>query len=326
VGADGGVTRLLYVSADPGVPVLGHKGASVHVRELVTAFVAEGASVVIASPRICPEGDRLDARADLIEITPIVAKQHRDEASLHEAIAFQAREVTAIARCVGATSIYERFSLHSLAGAEAAEVLRLPYVVEVNAPLRDEARRFRSLAYPEIAAKTEARVYAAADRIFVVSKPLAALLRRDGVDSGKLEVLRNAITPAKIPPHRAGAGFTVGFAGSLKSWHGVEVLTDAVRTAASVVHDLRLEVVGDGPVHTLWREIARGNPARARFVGRRSCSLRRHRADLLLLPAQSRRVHGRRSVPRRLRSGRDPFASGRRRARRPRPARRSSSS
>jgi len=242
------VTRLLYVSADPGVPVLGHKGASVHVRELVTAFVAEGASVVIASPRICPEGDRLDARADLIEITPIVAKQHRDEASLHEAIAFQAREVTAIARCVGATSIYERFSLHSLAGAEAAEVLRLPYVVEVNAPLRDEARRFRSLAYPEIAAKTEARVYAAADRIFVVSKPLAALLRRDGVDSGKLEVLRNAITPAKIPPHRAGAGFTVGFAGSLKSWHGVEVLTDAVRTAASVVHDLRLEVVGDGPV------------------------------------------------------------------------------
>ena len=104
------MTRLLYVSADPGVPVLGHKGASVHVRELVTAFVAEGASVVIASPRICPEGDRLDARADLIEITPIVAKQHRDEASLHEAIAFQAREVTAIARCVGATSIYERFS------------------------------------------------------------------------------------------------------------------------------------------------------------------------------------------------------------------------
>ena len=26
--------RLLYLCCDPGIPVLGHKGASVHVREL----------------------------------------------------------------------------------------------------------------------------------------------------------------------------------------------------------------------------------------------------------------------------------------------------
>jgi len=57
--------RLLYVSADPGVPILGHKGASVHVRELVTALVAKGASVVIASPRIDEEGDTLELVAKL---------------------------------------------------------------------------------------------------------------------------------------------------------------------------------------------------------------------------------------------------------------------
>jgi len=39
--------RLLYVSADPGVPILGHKGASVHVRELVSAFAAGGAVVTV---------------------------------------------------------------------------------------------------------------------------------------------------------------------------------------------------------------------------------------------------------------------------------------
>jgi glycosyltransferase involved in cell wall biosynthesis len=242
------VTRLLYVCADPGIPVLGHKGASVHVRELVTALVAEGASVAIASPRIRPEGDRLDAAADLVEVTPVIAKRHRDAVSLRAAIDDQARELKHVAQRLGASAIYERYSLHSRAGAAAAEALDLPYVLEVNAPLRDEARRFRSLAYPEIAGETEARVYGRADHIFAVSTPLAALLHREGVDSDKVEVLPNAVTPAKFPPRRARAGFTVGFAGSLKAWHGVEVLADAVRAAAADVADLRLEVVGDGPV------------------------------------------------------------------------------
>src|SRR5262249_565376 len=69
----------------------------------------------------------------------------------------------------------------------------------------------------------------------------------ESVDPTKLEVLPNAITPAKFPPHRARPGFTVGFAGSLKAWHGVEVLADAVGAAASDVPDLRLEGGGDGP-------------------------------------------------------------------------------
>jgi glycosyltransferase involved in cell wall biosynthesis len=239
--------HLLYVSADPGIPVLGHKGASVHVRELVTALTAEGARVAIASPRIRPEGDSLEARAQLVEIRPIVAKQHPSAESLRAAIDEQGREVMRVAERLGASAIYERYSLHSRAGADAAEALGLPYVLEVNAPLRDEARRFRSLDYPNVAAETEARVYEGADRIFAISTPLAALLRRRGVDPDKLEVMRNAVSPAQFPPHRPGEVFTVGFAGSLKAWHGVEVLADAFSAAATEVPDLRLEVVGDGP-------------------------------------------------------------------------------
>jgi glycosyltransferase involved in cell wall biosynthesis len=240
--------RLLYLSADPGIPVFGHKGASVHVRELVTALAAEGASVTIASPRIDPEGDRLDARANLVPIAPVVAKAHPSPASLRGAIDEQARRVTSIAARLGSTAIYERYSLHSRAGADAADALNLPYVLEVNAPLRDETQRFRSLAHPEVAAETEARVYARADRIFAVSTLLAALLRGEGVDPERLEVMRNGVTPGRFPARRARTGFTVGFAGSLKPWHGLDVLTDAVGAAATAVPDLRLEVIGDGPV------------------------------------------------------------------------------
>ena len=60
--------RLLYLSADPGVPVLGRKGASVHLREMVRAFEAAGARVVVLSPRIAPEGERLPGTVELHEI------------------------------------------------------------------------------------------------------------------------------------------------------------------------------------------------------------------------------------------------------------------
>jgi glycosyltransferase involved in cell wall biosynthesis len=241
--------RLLYVSADPGVAVLGHKGASVHVRELVTALTTEGASVVLASPRIAPEGDRLDAPAELVQIDAVIGREHPEASSLHAAMERQAAQLMRLAVRRDVDAIYERYSLHSWAAAHVAETLQLPYVLEVNAPLRDEARRFRSLAYPDVAAEVEAGVYAAADRIFAVSTPLAELLVESGVDRRKVEVMRNAVAPEKFhgrPP--PGHGFTVGFAGSLKPWHGVEVLADAFAIAARRVADLRLEVVGDGPL------------------------------------------------------------------------------
>ena len=249
--------RLLYVSADPGIPVLGHKGASVHVRELVTALTAEGAGVALASPRVAPEGDSLDAPAELIELEPVVAAEHASAASLRAAGERQAGRLLRIAEQLGVDAIYERYSLHSWAAAQAAEVLDVPYVLEVNAPLRDEARRFRSLAHPETAAEIEARVYATADRIFAVSRPLAKLLVRAGVDRAKVEVMRNAVTPERFPARRRHApGLTVGFAGSLKPWHGVEVLAAAFADAAREILDLRLEVVGDGPLAGVFDRVS----------------------------------------------------------------------
>ena len=74
--------RLLYLSADPGVPVLGQKGASVHVRELSEAFAGLGVSVVVASPRTRFEGDRLDADVALVEIAAVLPKEHGAAGSL----------------------------------------------------------------------------------------------------------------------------------------------------------------------------------------------------------------------------------------------------
>ncbi len=241
--------RLLYVTADPGVPVLGHKGASVHVRGLVEALTAAGISVAIASPRIRFEGERIAADVELVAIDPVLSKDYATLSTLRRAVHEQAVQVTELARKRGIQAIYERFSLFSNAGARAAEALGIPHVLEVNAPLRDEARRFRTLPHAEEAAAIESSVLATTDRVFAVSEELRGALADDGVAPAKVEVLPNAIDPLKFPPRRrpSGAAFTIGFCGSLKPWHGIDVLLEAVRLALAEEPTLRLEIVGAGP-------------------------------------------------------------------------------
>ncbi|MBO0886028.1 MAG: glycosyltransferase, partial [Acidimicrobiales bacterium] len=175
---------LLYLTADRGVPVLGHKGASVHVRELCRAFAEAGIEVHIASPRVDGEGDHLSAPASLHPIAPVAAEDHTPE-TLEGAVKAQARAVTELCARLDVDAIYERFSLFTAAGVRAAAELHLPHLLEVNAPLRDEAARYRTLPHPDLAASLETEVMAETDRVFAVSEPLARLLIDHGVEAAK---------------------------------------------------------------------------------------------------------------------------------------------
>jgi len=48
--------KVLYICPDTGIDVLGHKGASVHVREMVAAFVRAGHEVDLVAPRLVKPG------------------------------------------------------------------------------------------------------------------------------------------------------------------------------------------------------------------------------------------------------------------------------
>ena len=247
--------KLLYLSTDPGVPVLGHKGASVHVRAIVAALATAGAEVVVASPRVTVEGELLEAAASLVEIVPVLPKALVDGRALRHAVERQAEDVLALARDLGIDAVYERYALFSVAGVRAASALGVPHLLEVNAPLRDEAARFRSLPHPAAAAAFEREVFERTDRVVAVSKTLARLLVAAGLDAAKVEVVSNGVSTdaiRSIVPRRDGA-FTVGFAGSLKPWHGIDVLLEAFAAALREEPALRLEIVGSGPLAELVR-------------------------------------------------------------------------
>jgi len=244
--------RVLYLSCDPGIPVLGHKGASVHVRELATALSHLGADVAIASPRTEPAGDALDAPIRLLPLPRLTPQSPESELR----VALQAQRVAVLdaARAFAADAIYERYSLFGDAGIGAAATLGIPHVLEVNAPLREEARRFRTLPHPGLAAEIEHSVLHRTSRIFAVSHALRRWLEQEGVEPERIEVAPNAVSPDRFAgPRRARSDheFVLGFCGSLKAWHGIEVLLEACAIAFAEESTLRLEVVGSGPLEHL---------------------------------------------------------------------------
>jgi len=243
------VTRLLYLTADPGVPVLGHKGASVHVRELTRALHRSGAQLLIASPRIQPEGDALGLDVPLTWIPPVLPRE-LGPVDMRAAMDAQTADVLAAATAHGADAIYERFSLFSRAGSQAARALGIPHVLEVNAPLRREAIQFRCLRHPDLALEVEREVLTGATRVLVVSPVLVEHVQQLGVPRAHIEVVPNGVAAIAVPAvaRPPGTALRVGFAGSLKPWHGIATLLQACSLAAHDLPGLTLEVIGHGPL------------------------------------------------------------------------------
>ena len=94
--------RVLCLSADPGVPVLGGKGASVHVRAMAAALRDLGARVVVASPRAAAGGERIADSIELVTFEAVLPKDHAAAASLRGAVERQAEQIRAIARICSA--------------------------------------------------------------------------------------------------------------------------------------------------------------------------------------------------------------------------------
>ena len=94
-----------------------------------------------------------------------------------------------------------------------------------------------------------------------------------GVDPSRVTVLpngyRGTLFRSGLRPKETDRPFTIVFVGSLKPWHGLDVLIEAFRQLRTVHDDCRLVVVGDGPLRAALQAGVRGAlPESAlRFVG-----------------------------------------------------------
>lgn len=266
------MTRWLYMCNDLGIPLDGTKGASEHVRAITRALSRSGAVVqVLAARGRLPVGhpasqietplgeaaraiseelrqwlDRVDAPTGMAgELGQMIY-----DARLHDSLKGNSTSMQA-------DVVLERLSLFSTAGSRLAERLGATYLVEMNAPLSQEAARYRDAGLQALAQRVESRVLQSADRVLTVSDALRDYVVRElGVSDDRVVSVPNGVDLElfrRLPDRAAaralagvpGDALVFGFVGTLRAWHGIDVLLDAFHLARRQLGNAHLLVVGD---------------------------------------------------------------------------------
>jgi glycosyltransferase involved in cell wall biosynthesis len=235
--------RILYSHR-----VQSRDGQSVHIEELVNALRHLGVEVLVVGPSVYQ-------RAEFGGDSALVAAVRRILPGALSELAEIFYNVLAYLRLRRAYKIfkpdviYERYNLYFLAGTLLAWWNRIPFYLEVNAPLAEERARFGVLRLGRLARALEGLVWRSAARVFVVTEVLKGIIAATGVDSERIAVIPNGVDlrafPATPYQTRPGAPISIGFIGFVRDWHGL----DAVIAGLAQPHDppIGLIIAGDGP-------------------------------------------------------------------------------
>jgi glycosyltransferase involved in cell wall biosynthesis len=255
--------NIAYVTADADVPVFGKKGCSVHVQEMLRAFMRRGMEADVFAGAF---GGSVTAEFSGLRM-PSIRQQKTDDPEDHEQAAVAAntvlREVLANRNFEQPFSlVYERYSLWSYAAMEFAREQSIPAVLEMNAPLLEENTRRHLLIDRAKAEDATMRAFRAATVITTVSRQLAHIVEKHPSARGKVHVIPNASDPNRFSSAtpsltRTPDQFVVGFVGELQAWQGVSVLLSAFQLVADALPHSKLIIIGDGPEREpLERDVA----------------------------------------------------------------------
>jgi glycosyltransferase involved in cell wall biosynthesis len=270
--------KILYLCPDLGVPILGSKGASAHVRGLVRALNTAGHSLVVAAPLLSKTAWQAPAslRAPVWHVPPGTGIRRAVAALRGFAVTLGAdASFTGEVRRIlydhellarlrrrfeqdRPDAIYERAALHATAGVALARELGIPHLLELNAPLSLEQTTYRGTGFGKLASEAERWTLTRTHAVLAVSGTLGQYALSLGVEPHRVHVLPNGVDEGLFqpgPPDRVtrarwalDTGPVLGFVGGLRPWHGVEALPLLLARIRARHPRVRLVVVGDGPL------------------------------------------------------------------------------
>jgi glycosyltransferase involved in cell wall biosynthesis len=240
-------------------------GQYVHLEELTRALRDLGHEIILVGPAAI-EREEFGADAGLVaSLKRTLPKFLYELLELGYSIPAYLRLRAAIRRH-SPDCIYERCNLYQVAGAWAKRRYRLPMLLEVNAPLMEERKKYTGLSLISLAKWSQNFVWHAPDFLLPVTEVLADYLRRASVPASKIVVIPNGVNLSRFArtsgreeaKRRLGLEnrLVLGFTGFVREWHGLERVIDlsAKMGDAARVH---LLVVGDGPARKALEERAR---------------------------------------------------------------------
>src|SRR6266481_7827955 len=135
--------RIAYITADPGVPVFGSQGCSIHVQEVLRALAGRGAEIELFATNCAGEPP---PGLGKVRLHPLPPAPKGDLASREQKCLTANSALREALESEGPFDlVYERYSLWSFAGMEYARATATPGLCEVNAPLMEEQAEHRGL-------------------------------------------------------------------------------------------------------------------------------------------------------------------------------------
>lgn len=243
--------RIAVVCSDLGVRIPGTKGASIHLDAITRAFAELGHQVLLVG--VAGHGSPPPGIETFLLPHPGRTTGLRREIRKLVFTRRLRRAARAAVDAFGPDVVYERLSLFGTAGRRLAADTGARHVLEINALLSEEETAYRSLRLQRIARRREDTVLRSAALRVAVSDELASRVRErcglrvdvvpNGVERQLFENLaskRDAREAFGLPPD----GRLVGFTGSLRPWHGLDLAIDALGHLPGV----DLVVAGEGDV------------------------------------------------------------------------------
>lgn len=241
----------------------------VHIQEMVNAFRELGHEVEVAA--IVSEGKGQAAKESESLISRFAARLPPVIYELLEILynfygfLFLTRKILKLRPHF----IYERYALYNVAGILVSKLFRIPLILEVNAPLALEKKKYGNLAMPSLARLFEKWICSNSYKTIVVSTPLKKLLSNIGVPADHMVVIPNGINPRLFDLNisgdsirkslRLGGKIVLGFVGWFRKWHGLEELLNAYVKYEMKEKNIHLLLVGDGPAYKDLEAYARQN-------------------------------------------------------------------
>ncbi len=229
--------KVLFLALD--VDLKDRRGDAIHTRELARALAELGHTINLVSSS--GNGVQLGG----------VRHYRLTSASDWSHVRFCSR----LARTLQADVIYERRTSPKIA-CTVGFLTGVPFVLEINGSEQEVQMQGRNLRPVRKWLRTP--MYRKAARIVTVTSPLASELRRSyRLNPEKISVVGNGVDPNQFRPMprdqaRSQLGLPpnplITFVGNIAPWQGLRVLLEALVRLQSDHPDVRLAIIGDGPM------------------------------------------------------------------------------